>query len=252
MSAVADRPNLTAAKAKIAAIKTFAPMASLSVYPRDAEIYLDGEIGPEWAGMIDAPQVIDALKQMNNRHATIYLNSDGGIVDVGVAIANAIRSYQPGVTIVVTGMAASIAGYILMAATKRIVYSDSAFMLHNPWGGTVGSAEEMRRAAELLDQYGERLIAAYAERSGKSAAEIRNLMDAETYYFGSEIVDAGFADELHPDSIKQPAARMTVLRAKILRARTYGLGIDQPAAPSRFPRRDHARSVAAKLKAKLA
>lgn len=171
------------------------------------EIWLDGEIGPDMFGFISAAAVRKALKAVGNRKATLYLSSPGGSVDEGVAIYNAIVSHRPGVDIVVTGLAASMGSYILQAGRTRVVYQNAVVMIHNPWGLLAGDAEQLRKEAEILDKYGERLVAAYATRSGKSPAEVQRLMDDETWYNGQEIIDAGFADALTVDgswSLSQP------------------------------------------------
>jgi hypothetical protein len=54
----------------------------------------------------------------------------------------------------------------------------------------------MRKTAEVLEKYGQRMIPDYAKKSGKSEDEIRSIMAEETWYAGQEIVDAGFADEV--------------------------------------------------------
>lgn len=223
-----DFPNRTDCVAKIAAIDSTVIRAIdseswLEAYPEEQEIFLYGEIGAKRWGAIDGASVKDALKQCGDKPVTLYFTSPGGSVDEGVAIYNAIANHKQGVTVVVDAMAASIASYILMAGTKRIVYGNSVVMIHNPWTSLAGDAEELRKSAELLDRYGDRLLDAYATASGHSRQEIRRMMDAETWFFGEEIVDAGFADELVPTGRSAIAAaaspKRRVALAKIARCK---------------------------------
>lgn len=161
-----------------------------------SEIFLFDEIGPEWAGMVGGSAVVDALKQMGGKDVTMYLSTPGGSIDEGTIIYNVIERYAGKVRIVVDSIAASMGSYILQAADERIVASNAKLMIHNPWGVAIGDAAEMRSMADVLDKYGEALVAKYAERSGKDEKEVRKLMNAETWYLGQEIVDAGFADSV--------------------------------------------------------
>ena len=160
------------------------------------ELHVYDEIGPEWAGMIGGSSVVDALKQMGGKDITMYLSTPGGSIDEGTIIYNAIERYTGRVKIVVDSIAASMGSYILQAADERVVASNAKLMIHNPWGVAIGDSVEMRSMASVLDKYGEALVAKYAERSGKDAKEVAKLMDAETWYLGQEIVDAGFADSV--------------------------------------------------------
>lgn len=160
------------------------------------ELHVYDEIGPEWAGMIGGSSVVDALKQMGGKDITMYLSTPGGSIDEGTIIYNAIERYTGRVKIVVDSIAASMGSYILQAADERVVASNAKLMIHNPWGVAIGDSVEMRSMADVLDKYGEALIAKYAERSGMGEKEVAKLMDAETWYLGQEIVDAGFADSV--------------------------------------------------------
>ena len=68
--------------------------------------------------------------------------------------------------------------------------------MHKPWGGHIGDAEDMRRYADLLDQWEESLSLAYKKKTGKSDEELQGLLSDETWLMGQAAIDAGFADEL--------------------------------------------------------
>lgn len=153
---------------------------------------------------VTATQFIQDLANLGDiKNLTIQINSQGGSVQDGVAIFNAIKQHPAHVTMEVNGWALSIASFIAMAGDTVRMASNSLLMLHNPWISTAGDAAELRKTADVLDKTKETLISAYA-RSGKSRAEIIALLDAETWFTADEALAAGFADEVQ--SSGQPAA----------------------------------------------
>lgn len=190
--------TLELAKKKIAQAKT-APVghrmkASFEVYPTAGEIFLFGEIAAESEGGIDAAMVLRALKAIGNKPARVYIDSVGGNVDAGISIYNLLESHAPGVTTIVSSLAASIASVILQAGQRRIVYSNSVVMVHSPMTAAYGNATDMRRMADLIDRYEARLTSIYTSRTGISTDRIRQMLKDETWFSGQEIVSAGFAD----------------------------------------------------------
>lgn len=160
------------------------------------ELFLYDIIGPADFGMIDSGAVIADLKRAGGRDITVRINSPGGDVIEGRAIYNALRQYPGSVSVSIDSAAYSIAGYIAMAGQSVAIAKNAMLMLHNPYTVAIGNAEELRKAAGVLDKYTDTVLAAYADKSGKSADEVRAILDAETYYTASEAVDEGFADEI--------------------------------------------------------
>lgn len=137
----------------------------------------------------------------------ITIDSPGGDVFEGITIFNIIRDFarnNPDVKIMtyVQGMAASMASVIALAAwsvnprNDVIVEDNSIFMIHNAWGIVMGDENDMREGAEWFSKVDDMLRAVYVRRSGKSDDEIKVMMDAETWLWGDEIVEAGFADAI--------------------------------------------------------
>lgn len=158
-----------------------------------ASIDIYGEIG-YWG--VSASNFRSDLKELGKVSTLdIHINSAGGSVTDGIAIYNMLKQHDAQVTAHIDGLAASMASCIAMAADKIIMPANALMMLHNPWGFASGDAEDIRKYAEILDKMKAGLISAYA-RSGLGDDEIAAIMDEETWYTGSEAVEAGFADEL--------------------------------------------------------
>ncbi|MDP2262673.1 MAG: Clp protease ClpP [Hydrogenophaga sp.] len=148
---------------------------------------------------VSAAAFIADLKNLSGP-LNLEISSLGGNVIEGVAIYNALKRYgqQPGnsVDIVVMGVAASIASVIVMAGTTVKMPANTYLMVHKPWGGLAGNADEMRELADHMDRFESSLVLAYTARTGKSEDDIKAMLKAETWLSAQEAVDQGFADEV--------------------------------------------------------
>lgn len=180
------------------------------------ELLINKVIGEDWweqyTGVqeeISANYVRNQLKTFpeNENELRIVIDSPGGDVFEGVTIFNIIRDFarnNPSVKITtyIQGKAASMASVIALAANsvnkdnKIIIEDNSIYMIHNAWGIVIGNENDMRDAAEYFAGMDSMLRSVYVRKSGKSEDDIRQMMDAETWLWGKEILDAGFADEL--------------------------------------------------------
>jgi chromosome segregation ATPase len=69
-------------------------------------------------------------------------------------------------------------------------------MIHNVQGIVVGDHNDMREAADLQERMSMMLAQLYCKKTKKSENEIKTMMDNDTYLFGTEIKDMGFADNI--------------------------------------------------------
>jgi ATP-dependent protease ClpP protease subunit len=167
----------------------------------EAELIVYGDIGESWWGeSLTAKAVVDQLQALDpsTRQINVRINSYGGSVADGLAIYNALRAHPAKVVARIDGVAMSIASLILMAGDEVQAPETSLLMIHAPWGGVVGNAEELRRYADVLDTYAEAMVSAYATKSGLAPEAILELLTdgQDHYYTGAEAVAAGFADAL--------------------------------------------------------
>ncbi|WP_445677595.1 ClpP-like prohead protease/major capsid protein fusion protein [Pseudomonas putida] len=158
------------------------------------DLMLYGEIGA-WG--ISANQFARDLKALGDvSQINLHVHSPGGDVFEGMAMYNLLRNHPARVEGTVDGLAASMGSVILMAADVIRIPENAMIMVHKPWGIQGGDADEMRRYADLLDKVEDSLVAAYTNKTGKTADEIKALLSAETWMTGAEAVELGFADEL--------------------------------------------------------
>ena len=157
------------------------------------EILLNEEIG-DWD--ISSRMFIAQLSAMSG-DVTIKIACPGGDVFQGIEIFNAIKEYNKGiVTVIITSLAASMASYIALAADVVKVYDNATYMIHNAWSGVWGDHREMRHTADVLEGLSSILAKKYISKTGKTKEEVKTLMDAESYFYGDEILANGFCDEV--------------------------------------------------------
>ena len=80
----------------------------------------------------------------------------------------------------------------------------SMMMIHNPLTMAIGNADDMQKAAAMLDEVKDSIINAYELKTGLSRAKLAHLMDDETWMNAVKAVELGFADGiLYRDSDKE-------------------------------------------------
>lgn len=177
--------------------------------PAVGELLLYGPISEVswWGDEVTPKQFWEDLQALGGiSELKVYVNSGGGDVFAGQAIYSMLKRHPARVTVYVDGLAASIASVVAMAGDRVIMPRNAMMMVHNPWAMVIGTAADMRKMADDLDQIRESLIAAYQEKTDLSRRRLIAMMDAETWMTAEEAVELGFADEL--EEAKQVAASL--------------------------------------------
>ena len=174
------------------------------------EFTLTGEIGWE-LGVYEFENV---LKEANGEDVLINFSSPGGSVYTGLKIFNLIKRYQGNVDFNLIGLAASMGSYIPLAGRRVTAEANVVFMIHNAWSYTSGDHNEMRSQADVLEGLSGIIRDEYARRTRKPKDELTAMMDADTYLFGQEAVDAGFVDELNGEPATADAKIQGIALAK--------------------------------------
>ena len=165
--------------------------------PEERTLLLEGPIAEEsWYGDEVTPAAFREELFSADGPIVISVNSPGGDTIAASQIYTMLREYPNDVTVKITGIAASAASVIAMAATKVCMSPTAMMMIHNPFTIAMGDSEEMRRAGQLLDEVKESIINAYELKSGLSRTKLSHLMDAETWMNANKAIELGFADKL--------------------------------------------------------
>lgn len=204
----------------------------------DAELTIYSEIGG-WFDSVTAASFAAELGQVTAKNLTLRLSSPGGSVFEGIAIANLLRSHPANVTVVVDGIAASIASVIAIAGDTVIMNPQSQFMIHDALTVAIGNAADMREMAELLDRQSDNIAEAYRARAGGRRDTWRNRMRQETWYSADEAVAAGLADKVaqYPRAAAEPDEDAPDLAAKT-DARVWDLSVFRYAGREQAPAPD--------------
>lgn len=144
------------------------------------------------------------LNNWGRRHPgapiTLVLYSPGGFVTSGLYLFDELRSLKAAghhLTIVVRGFAASMGAVLLQAADHRVIGADAQVMIHEVAAGAIGKISEMEDEAKRLRRMNDRLFEILAERSSKTARQLRAMSDRKDAWLSAdEAVKIGLADAI--------------------------------------------------------
>jgi ATP-dependent protease ClpP protease subunit len=182
----------------------------LALANKKAEILIHEAIGDNWYGDgLTSKRFAKELAALGDvSEIKVRINSPGGSVSDGVAIYNTLKAHGAKINVVVEGLAASIASIIAMAGETISMGEGSLMMIHSPWTFAMGSAEDMRETADVLDKFESALVDIYVSRSGQERVSIEALLKAETWLNGEEAVALGLATAHEGDPAADAAARI--------------------------------------------
>ena len=167
------------------------------IVQNDADRWFESDVVPA--------MVVGWLAKHGDADVEININSLGGDVTAGLAIANALKAHKGRTTANVLGVAASMSS-VVACACDEVKMGDGAFlMIHNPWTVSVGEAEDLRKDAATLDKMRDSIIAFYQSKTDKSADELKELMDAESWLTFDDLAANGFAVEKYTEELKAAA-----------------------------------------------
>ncbi|WP_436866383.1 head maturation protease, ClpP-related [Staphylococcus pseudoxylosus] len=164
------------------------------------EIYIYGDIvSSKWDETdVTAVDFKNELNQLGDvSEIDVHINSAGGNVFEGHAIYNMLKMHKAKVNIYVDALAASIASVIAMSGDTIFMHKNSFMMIHNSWIMTLGNSKDLRQTANLLDKTDQSSNNAYLDKATNlSEAELKQLLEAETWLTADEALEKGLADEI--------------------------------------------------------
>lgn len=165
---------------------------------RDRTIFLTEEINTETcAGLIK--QLLFLENEEPGKEIKLYINSPGGHVHSGLAVYDCMRLISSPITTICMGTAASMGSILFLGGTKRQMLPNSRIMIHDPsfGGGNLAGMKPHQIKTELDDlvEVQDKLCSIIAERTGKTAEDIRELTKDDTYFNAEEAVAFGLATE---------------------------------------------------------
>lgn len=155
-------------------------------------------IGDSWWGGISAKSVLSRLGGQGKKPLRSRINSGGGDVTEGMAIYTLVKEHEGRTVATIDGLAASMASVIALAFDEVQMSENAMFMIHNPWGFSLGEADDHRKTAELLDKMRGQIADIYVARTGLDRDRVLAMMSDETWLTANEAKELGFVDVVKP------------------------------------------------------
>ncbi|MFH0936029.1 MAG: ATP-dependent Clp endopeptidase proteolytic subunit ClpP [Candidatus Omnitrophota bacterium] len=145
-------------------------------------------------------QMEDVHKDIN-----IYINSPGGSVTAGLAIYDTIQFVKCDVATYCVGQASSMGALLLCAGTKgkRHCLPNSRIMIHQPWGGIQGAAEDISRHAQEILKMRDRINQILSKHTKQPLEKIQKDTDRDYFMSAEEAKDYGLIDEVIVQEVRR-------------------------------------------------
>ena len=135
-------------------------------------LVISGEINQRLAASVTTSLL--ALAAESAADITLFINSQGGHVESGDTIHDLIRFLTPKVRVVGTGWVASAGALIYVAVPREYRYClpNTRFLLHQPSGGSGGTASDIEIEAREIIRMRDRLNRVFARETGQPLERI--------------------------------------------------------------------------------
>lgn len=147
--------------------------------------------GEESTCPADVQKILDSFQ--TGDEIEVYINSPGGVIDVGSEIYTLLYSNKENVKIYITGEACSAASIVAMAGYCEMAPT-ALMMVHCVSSKASGNHSDMEHMAEVLHTADQALCAAYTAKTGMSQEEALAMMEAETWLTAEQARERGLID----------------------------------------------------------
>lgn len=164
---------------------------------KDRIIFIGTSIDDNIANLVIAQMLFLQMEDVN-KDISIYINSAGGAVTSGLAIYDTMQFLKCDVATYCVGQASSMGALLLCAGTKgkrRALYN-SRVMIHQPWGGIQGAAEDISRHAQEILKMRDRINEILAAHTEKPIEKIQKDTDRDYFMSADEAKEYGLIDEV--------------------------------------------------------
>lgn len=163
----------------------------------DRIVFLGAPVDDTVANIIIA-QLLFLQAEDPDKDIYVYINSPGGSVYAGLAIYDTLQYMSAPVNTMCMGMAASMASLLLAAGTKgkRAALPNSRIMIHQPSGGSQGTAADIEIMAREILYARERLNQILAKHTGQPIEKIAEDVDRDRFMSPQEAKEYGLIDSV--------------------------------------------------------
>jgi ATP-dependent Clp protease protease subunit len=159
-------------------------------------LIISGEVNQKLAANVIGQLL--AMDSISSEAVTIYINSQGGHVESGDTIHDIVQYIRSPVRMVGTGWVASAGALIYVAVPKERRFSlpHTRYLLHQPAGGSRGSAADVEIEAREILKMRERLNRVFAESTGQTVARIEDDTRRNFWLSAEEAVNYGLVGSI--------------------------------------------------------
>lgn len=164
---------------------------------KDRIIFLGTPIDDYVSNLIIA-QMLFLQNENKSQDINLYINSPGGSITAGLAIYDTMQFVQCDVATYCIGQAFSMGAVLIAAGTKNKRYSlpHTRIMLHQPWGGSRGTATDISIQAEEIVYMKKCLNEILVRHTGQEIDKIEKDCDRDFYMSAKEAKEYGLVDEV--------------------------------------------------------
>jgi ATP-dependent Clp protease protease subunit len=163
----------------------------------DRIIFLGTPINDDVANVVIA-QLLFLEADNPERDIHIYINSPGGSVSAGMAIYDTMQFLKSPVNTNCMGLAASMGAFLLAAGRpgKRSALPHSRIMIHQPSGGTQGTAADIEIQAREILYLRSKMNELMGKHTGRPVEQIERDMDRDRFMSAEEAKTYGIIDNV--------------------------------------------------------
>ncbi len=163
----------------------------------DRIIFIGTPINDDVANVVIA-QLLFLEADNPERDIHIYINSPGGSVSAGMAIYDTMQFLKSPVNTNCMGLAASMGAFLLAAGRpgKRSALPHSRIMIHQPSGGTQGTASDIEIQAREILYLRSKMNELFAKHCGRPVEQVERDMDRDRFMSAEEAKSYGLIDNV--------------------------------------------------------
>jgi ATP-dependent Clp protease protease subunit len=164
---------------------------------KDRIVFIGTPIDDYVANLVIAQMLFLQMEDVT-KDISVYINSPGGSVTAGLAIYDTMQFVKCDVATYCVGQASSMGALLLCAGSKgkRHALPNSRIMIHQPWGGMQGSAEDISRHAKEILKMRDRINEILSSHTSQSLEKVQKDTDRDYFMSADESKVYGLIDEV--------------------------------------------------------
>ena len=164
---------------------------------KDRIIFIGTPVDDNVANVVIAQMLFLQMENIN-KDINIYINTPGGMITAGLAIYDTIQFVKPDVATYCVGQAASLGALLLAAGKKgkRFSLPNSRIMIHQPWGGVQGTAEDISIQTKEILRLRQKVNELLSYHTGKPIEKIKEDTDRDYFMSAKEAKEYNIVDEV--------------------------------------------------------